>query len=97
MTQRLTGQWKERCPAICNFALACSCFVIVTLLTPLAGTLTWHDMQAFLAASHKPDGELRKWFHEHLIWDDPQVVNDLVKNGLFIRSYEASVSPPSSN
>ena len=48
-------------------------------------------VQAFLAASHKADDELESWFFEHLIWDDPKVVNDLVKNGLFIRSYEASV------
>eukprot|EP00887_Chlorella_sp_A99_P005888 scaffold1.g5888.t1 len=43
---------------------------------------------AFLEASLKTDEELLKWFRERLVWSDPEVVNDLLKKGLFARIYE---------
>lgn len=46
---------------------------------------------AFLEASLKSDTELMKWFRERLVWDDPEVVNDLLKKGLFMRIYEPQV------
>lgn len=48
-------------------------------------------LQAFLAASLKSDEELWKWFRERLIWDDPAVVQDLLRNGLFYRIYTPQV------
>lgn len=47
--------------------------------------------QAFLAASMKTDEELKEWFRERLVWNDPAVVIDLLKSGLFIRAYEPQV------
>lgn len=48
-------------------------------------------VQAFLAASLKTDEELFQWFKERLVWSDPDVVDGLVKNGLFIRAYAPQV------
>ncbi len=48
-------------------------------------------MQAFLAASLKTDAELLKWFRDRLIWNEPETVVDLLKNGLFVRLYEPQV------
>ena len=48
--------------------------------------------QAFLAASLKTDVELLKWFRDRLIWNEPETVVDLLKNGLFVRLYEPQVS-----
>ena len=52
-------------------------------------------MQAFLAASLKTDAELLKWFRDRLIWNEPETVVDLLKNGLFVRLYEPQASTPS--
>ncbi|KAL4450650.1 hypothetical protein ABPG77_001006 [Micractinium sp. CCAP 211/92] len=46
------------------------------------------DRMAFLEASLKNDKELMDWFKQRLVWDDPAVVNDLLKKGLFMRIYE---------
>jgi len=51
-------------------------------------------LQAFLAASLKTDGELLEWFRQRLVWNDPEVVKTLVKNGLFYRIYTPQVRPP---
>lgn len=51
-------------------------------------------MQAFLAASLKTDAELLKWFRDRLIWNEPETVVDLLKNGLFVRLYEPQVGIP---
>lgn len=48
-------------------------------------------MQAFLAASLKNDEELLGWFNERLVWNDPAVVTDLLKNGLFVRIFAPQV------
>ena len=48
--------------------------------------------QAFLAASMKSDEELMGWFRERLVWNDPAVVMDLLKNGLFVRLYTPQVT-----
>jgi hypothetical protein len=53
--------------------------------------------QAFLAASLKSDEELMDWFRQRLVWNDPAVVKDLVKNGLFYRIYTPQVSEHSTN
>jgi hypothetical protein len=45
------------------------------------------DRMAFLAASMKTDAELLKWFRERLVWNDPAVVTDLLKSGLFVRLF----------
>lgn len=50
-------------------------------------------LQAFLAASMKSDEELIGWFRERLVWNDPAVVMDLLKNGLFVRLYTPQVMP----
>lgn len=52
-------------------------------------------LQAFLAASLKTDGELLEWFRQRLVWNDPEVVKTLVKNGLFYRIYTPQVRLPS--
>ena len=52
----------------------------------------WMCLQAFLAASLKTDAELLKWFRDRLIWNEPETVVDLLKNGLFVRLYEPQVS-----
>lgn len=49
------------------------------------------DRMAFLAASMKTDEELVDWFKDRLVWNDPSVVVDLLKAGLFIRAYEPQV------
>ncbi|CAL5218972.1 g727 [Coccomyxa viridis] len=49
------------------------------------------DRMAFLAASLKTDAELLKWFRDRLIWNEPETVVDLLKNGLFVRLYEPQV------
>ncbi|KAK9861034.1 hypothetical protein WJX84_012365 [Apatococcus fuscideae] len=49
------------------------------------------DRMAFLAASMKSDEELMGWFRERLVWNDPAVVMDLLKNGLFVRLYTPQV------
>lgn len=49
-------------------------------------------LQAFLAASMKSDEELIGWFRERLVWNDPAVVMDLLKNGLFVRLYTPQVN-----
>jgi len=46
------------------------------------------DRMAFLEASLKSDEELLKWYRKRLVWDNPDVVNNLLKNGLFVRLYE---------
>ncbi len=48
-------------------------------------------LQAFLAASLKTDAELLKWFRDRLVWNEPETVVDLLKNGLFVRLYEPQV------
>jgi hypothetical protein len=52
------------------------------------------DAQAFLAASLKTDAELLKWFRDRLVWNEPETVVDLLKNGLFVRLYEPQVRMP---
>lgn len=47
--------------------------------------------QAFLAASLKTDAELLKWFRDRLVWNEPETVVDLLKQGLFVRLYEPQV------
>ena len=47
--------------------------------------------QAFMAASLKSDEELVDWFRQRLVWDDPAVVVDLLKRGLFSRIYTPQV------
>lgn len=54
----------------------------------------WFPPQAFLAASLKSDEELWAWFRERLIWDNPAVVKDLLRNGLFYRIYTPQVCRP---
>ncbi|KAK9809195.1 hypothetical protein WJX72_011143 [[Myrmecia] bisecta] len=49
------------------------------------------DRMAFLAASLKSDTELMEWFRERLVWNDPKVVIDLLRNGLFVRLYTPQV------
>lgn len=46
------------------------------------------DRMAFLEASLKSEEELLKWYRERLVWDNPDVVNNLLQNGLFVRLYE---------
>ena len=41
----------------------------------------------------KSDEELIGWFRERLVWNDPAVVMDLLKNGLFVRLYTPQVVP----
>ena len=48
--------------------------------------------QAFMAASLKSDEELVAWFRQRLVWDDPAVVQDLLKRGLFSRIYTPQVT-----
>lgn len=43
------------------------------------------DREAFMASSLKDEVELRKWFRERLVWDDPEVVTNMIKAGLFAR------------
>ncbi|KAL4433671.1 hypothetical protein ABPG75_000112 [Micractinium tetrahymenae] len=50
------------------------------------------DRMAFLEASLKKDNELMDWFKQRLVWEDPAVVNDLLKKGLFTRIYEPQVA-----
>lgn len=54
-------------------------------------------VQAFLAASLKTDAELLKWFRDRLVWNEPETVVDLLKNGLFVRLYEPQVDPPTAH
>ena len=56
--------------------------------------LTALSVQAFLAASLKTDAELLKWFRDRLVWNEPETVVDLLKNGLFVRLYEPQVRRP---
>jgi hypothetical protein len=56
--------------------------------------LTAPSAQAFLAASLKTDAELLKWFRDRLVWNEPETVVDLLKNGLFVRLYEPQVRRP---
>ena len=49
------------------------------------------QLQAFLAASLKNDQELLGWFNERLVWNDPAVVTELLKNGLFVRIFAPQV------
>ena len=44
-----------------------------------------------MAASLKSDEELVDWFQQRLVWDDPAVVVDLLKRGLFSRIYTPQV------
>ena len=44
-----------------------------------------------MAASLKSDEELVDWFRQRLVWDDPAVVQDLLKRGLFSRIYTPQV------
>ena len=44
-----------------------------------------------MAASLKSDEELVEWFRQRLVWDDPAVVQDLLKKGLFSRIYTPQV------
>ncbi len=53
--------------------------------------MTGLSVQAFLAASLKTDAELLKWFRDRLVWNEPETVVDLLKNGLFVRLYEPQV------
>lgn len=46
------------------------------------------DREAFLQSSLKSDKELMRWFKERLVWDDGKSVDDLLKEGLFVRLYE---------
>ena len=58
----------------------------------LVRSLSLLAVQAFLAASLKSDEELMDWFRQRLVWNDPAIVKDLVKNGLFYRIYTPQVS-----
>lgn len=49
------------------------------------------QLQAFLAASLKNDEELLGWFNERLVWNDPAVVTEMLKNGLFVRIFAPQV------
>ncbi|GAB4823201.1 hypothetical protein N2152v2_010247 [Parachlorella kessleri] len=49
------------------------------------------DRIAFLEASLKSDEELMRWFRERLVWEEPGVVNDLLKKGLLARLYEPQI------
>ena len=49
------------------------------------------QLQAFLAASLKNDDELLGWFNERLVWNDPGVVTEMLKNGLFVRIFAPQV------
>ena len=40
----------------------------------------------------KSDAELLQWFNDRLVWNSPTVVNDLLRNGLFIREFAPQVS-----
>lgn len=46
------------------------------------------DRIAFLEASLKTDRELMAFFKQRLVWEDPSVVVDLLKKGVFTRLYE---------
>ena len=55
--------------------------------------LTGLGVQAFLEASMKSDAELLQWFNDRLVWNSPTVVNELLRNGLFVREFAPQVSP----
>lgn len=59
---------------------------------PDTAWLGW-QLQAFLAASLKNDEELLGWFNERLVWNDPAVVTEMLKNGLFVRIFAPQVLP----
>ena len=40
----------------------------------------------------KTDGELLQWFNDRLVWNSPTVVNELLRNGLFVREFAPQVS-----
>ena len=44
-----------------------------------------------MAASLQSDEELVAWFRQRLVWDDPGVVQDLLRRGLFSRIYTPQV------
>ena len=54
--------------------------------------LTGLVVQAFLEASMKSDAELLQWFNDRLVWNSPTVVNELLRNGLFVREFAPQVS-----
>jgi hypothetical protein len=70
---------RDRCDCAPTEADAKRCFILP------------FDRMAFLAASLKSDEELMDWFRQRLVWNDPAVVKDLVKNGLFYRIYTPQV------
>ena len=39
----------------------------------------------------KSDTELLKWFRDRLVWNNPSVVIELLRNGLFVREFTPSV------
>ena len=40
----------------------------------------------------KTDAELLQWFNDRLVWNSPTVVNELLRNGLFVREFAPQVS-----
>ena len=49
------------------------------------------DRVAFLEASLRTDEKLMEWFKERLVWDDTNLVLDLLKQGLFVRLYAPQI------
>ena len=79
-------------------AVGSSCFHLVSAESGARSFLTvpvliWLTLlgQAFMAASLKSDEELVDWFRQRLVWDDPAIVQDLLKRGLFSRIYTPQV------
>lgn len=71
---------RDRCDCAPTEEDAARCFILP------------FDRLAFLAASLKPDDELRAFFHDHLVWDNATLNADLVHKGLFARMYEPQVT-----
>ena len=76
---------KAACSSMQKYlgSLYCSCSCPQKCLTM--------QLQAFLAASLKNDEELLGWFNERLVWNDPAVVTEMLKNGLFVRIFAPQV------
>ncbi|KDD75483.1 hypothetical protein H632_c662p2, partial [Helicosporidium sp. ATCC 50920] len=66
---------RDRCDCAPNEEDAKRCFILP------------FDRAAYLASSLMDDRELRQWFKQHLLWDDPAVVDTLLHSGIFARLY----------
>ena len=40
----------------------------------------------------KSEPELLKWFNDRLVWNNPAVVVELLRNGLFVREFTPQVT-----